>query len=271
VIELSRAIPDPKVLIALEPEELGAKILFLLRHRSFSRGMFMPHALNGELFEALSLPGQQPPYPTALRGEIDLALAEAWAWLEAQGLIIPSPDGNGPNGWRVLSRRAQRFENETEFARYAMARMLPKDILHSRIAENVWLAFMRGEYDVAVFQAMKAVEVSVRQGAALGNDVIGVNLMRQAFAPNRGPLTDTSAEGGEQTARMELFAGTIGSYKNPHSHRDVDLNDPVEAVEIIMLANHLLRITEVRTQARSSQPSTALSQDIMLDDRGNSK
>ena len=68
--------------------------------------------------------------------------------------------------------------------------------------------------------------------------------MREAFSPEGGPLTDVTAERGERVARMELFAGAIGSYKNPHSHRDVNLNDPVEPIEIILLANHLLRIVD---------------------------
>lgn len=188
----------------------------------------------------------QPPYPNHRQSEIKQALAEAFAWLEAQALIIPDPE-NGNYGWKVLSRRARRFENHTEFVRYAIARMLPKDALHPRLANEVWMAFMRGEFDVAVFQAMKAVEVAVRNASSLSG--IGVPLMRDAFNPKTGPLADPHADSGEQVARMELFAGAIGSYKNPQSHRDVDLQDPMEAIEIILLANHLLKIVDSRLNA----------------------
>jgi hypothetical protein len=73
--------------------------------------------------------------------------------------------------------------------------------------------------------------------------------MRKAFDTDRGPLTDMSNEKSERDARAHLFSGAIGAYKNPHSHRNVALDDPEEAAEIILLATHLLRIVEARAQA----------------------
>jgi uncharacterized protein (TIGR02391 family) len=248
------AIPDINTLLALEPEKLGAKILFLLRKRRPDPGGFFLGNLIVELWPPNYLPKSVSQYPREKVAEVNQAISEAWAWLEAQGLLIPAPDTNGASGWRLLSRRARKIETEAEFADYKIARLLPKEILHPRMADRVWGAFMRGEYDGAVFQAMKAVEVAVREVSGLGNDLFGVKLMRPAFQPDTGPLTDLKAEGGERVGRMELFAGAIGSYKNPQSHRDVNLDDPLEALEIIYFANHLLRIVDARARERGAKP-----------------
>ena len=183
MLQLPQSIPDPDVLLSLSVEELAAKMLFLLRQRGGP--MFHPDNMQNELWGDFSR--GHAGYPHGHKSEIELAVAEAWAWLLAQGLILPAEGLNGTNGWRRLSRRARAMESEAEFASFQIARLLPRDILHPKIADTVWRAFMRSEYDVAVLHAMKAVEVAVRNATPdLDKKLLGVKLMRAAFSPENG-------------------------------------------------------------------------------------
>ena len=145
---------------------------------------------------------------------------------------------------------AQKLKSREGFAAYCKAGLLPKGQLHPLIAIKVYPAFLRGEYDTAVFQAFREVEVAVRAAGEFPAEMVGTKLMREAFRPTDannkakpGPLTDTTLPLAEQEGMSNLFAGAISLYKNPQSHRNVP-TDASDAAEIIVFASHLLRMVE---------------------------
>jgi uncharacterized protein (TIGR02391 family) len=171
---------------------------------------------------------------------IEMALKETWAVLEREGFLTRDKDD-----WYFISRRGEDAISADAFDSFRVANLLPKDMLHPDLLPNVWGAFIRGQYDTAVFEAFKEVEIAVRKAAKYSDAQYGTDMMRDAFHTDTGPLTDPNSSKAERQALSDLFAGAIGSYKNPHSHRRVRLG-PKESVEMIVLASHLLAIVESR-------------------------
>lgn len=231
-------IPDAETLISLEPDDLAGVVLEYLNSAGENSS-----DLNRYNF---GLPHIVKDFPAENRKAISEALMEGWIWLEREGLIAPRPGLNTDGNWVFITRRGRQIKNRCDLESYNNSNLLPRRLLHPVIAQKVWSAFIRGEYDTAVFQAFKEVEISVRERGNFQQTDIGVPLMRRAFDSKNGPLIDRNLPDAENEALSHLFAGAIGSYKNPQSHRNVSISDPTEAVEMIILASHLLKIIDTR-------------------------
>jgi uncharacterized protein (TIGR02391 family) len=180
-------------------------------------------------------------YPIQRRVEVARAVAEAWQWLQIEGLLIVSPDQ--PNGYYCITRKGHRIKTPADAETYFYGNLLPPGMLHPKLAEKIRPMFLRGDYTIAVQQSFIQVEIAVRDAAGLTNDSIGTALMQEAFNPKDGKLTDFDSVMGERVAIMNLFAGAIGHCKNPPSHRRVD-TERVSAAQLIAFASHLLSWAE---------------------------
>ena len=207
--------------------------------------------LRNSIFRILSPLVERPAYQVTvvtqqqvLAAHSDLAerIAAAWQWLLSRGFIAPDPQ-QSDNDWIVVTAAGrQALANPNLPAELAARELLGRE-LDRRLAK-ARRTFEAGDYDTAVHQALKEVEVQVRSAGGFAETDIGVDLVTQAFRPDSGPLADTAAPRSEQEGVMQLFRGAFAAYRNPVSHRHIAFADPGEAAEVLLLANLLLRITD---------------------------
>ena len=254
-ILISNLVPDPIDLVSLELEELGGVLLVHLNSydaRERSAIVQFGRVSRHNFFKEIH---QRPLYGNH-KDEVNRALMEAWNWLVSESFLVETEHA----GLYFISRRGNRLKSRQEFESYEKAKLLPKGQLHPLVAARVYPAFLRGEYDTAIFQAFREVEVAVRETGQFAADQVGEKLMRAAFAVanaknnlTAGPLTDLQLPASEQEAMAHLFAGAFGLYRNSTVHRHIPTH-PEQTAEVIMFASQLLRIVDRVAQVKSPTP-----------------
>jgi uncharacterized protein (TIGR02391 family) len=238
--------PSNEDALSMPVDRLAMHVLWYLADtRKYDRrSAFILERLRADF---VSTPGQMTVHRQVgsdLQNPAARAWAEAWEWLIIRGLVSEDLERN--SDYWIISRLGQRIARESEPLRHLRSAALLETDLHTRIATTARSLFLQGLYELAAFDAMKQVEIRVRELAGANPGDLGVNLMRQAFKTDSGPLTDPNQEKGEREATAALFAGAIGTFKNPTSHRQVEYDDPIEASEVVLLADLLLRILDRR-------------------------
>lgn len=237
---MDKFFPPVSELFAMQPEEIG-RLFFLYIKQNQPDGrnkVHLSHYANPSASDYQSYAGNN--------GEVLHLIAEGWSWLKTEGYLADDPQDSN-NGWCFITRKGMQVNSIEDFKTFSHIRLLPKDSLNPILRKHVYGLFMRGEFEKAVFEAYKTVEVKVRNAAGLPDTDIGVKLARNAFHPTTGALTDHNTnDPGEKQAYADLFAGVLGTFKNPSSHRYVDYNDPITATGLILFANSLIQIIDKR-------------------------
>jgi uncharacterized protein (TIGR02391 family) len=239
--------PPLDALRAMSPRDLGAMLLPIIARAS--QREFVPT-------EIVRLWCDQ--YAPRNSGAEELLL-EGIGYLERIGFLTEAMSRSAPWRMLMLTRAGRAASQEGVLPGAHAARALPAvDLLHPIIANEALPEIDRGpdHFSIAIFKAYRAVEIAVRDAGNFGDDKVGVPLMNLAFGPG-GKLRDPGAEGGEAEAMRSLFAGAVGAFKNPVSHRPVNERDPAHVMRLLAFASVLLAIVHERSETVSKKLASA--------------
>lgn len=235
--ELVEKVPTAAALLLLTNAQLDEMLLKIAAERASN-----PDPIANKYVYDGSLTGLYPvgagtTYQQSI--DVDRVLGESWQRLQADGLVMQAP--GQASGNRTVTARGAEMASSSNFPEMMIRQRLSRDMLHPDLQGSVYNSFAAGDYDTAVRDAFVILEDAVRTAASLRPQDIGVQLMRSAFNPANGPLTDPNMPPGERDRMPDLFAGAIGVFKNPLSHRRVGKNNPAPVIEELMFASRLLR------------------------------
>ncbi len=237
--------PTPEALLAAPEIEVERAVLRVYQERADDqlRRMVTAQTIAAELFATGGYA-----YDAAKRNDIDRLIGRASRRLEEAGLIEEPDYMNGKNGYRRISDEGRKAISKVDFVAAKVRSQFSREMFHPSLPAAAWNAFRSGDYDTAVFEAFKAVESAIRKKGIGINGITaseyGVALMKNAFDPKSGPLTDKSAAPWRREWRCELFTGAFGELRNPKAHGDPTITDPLVAVEEMMSAGTLQRIVD---------------------------
>ncbi|HET8861632.1 MAG TPA: TIGR02391 family protein [Solirubrobacterales bacterium] len=250
-------------ILRIPSEQLGVFILHRLTELGpNNHGL---HNFTVEYFAEVtpSTPGVTTVYrsqdPRQAKEDVVAKISDAWIWLEQQRYLGPDPQQRPDSQWRIITPKGKEIlaiPVDEVLARVRAGKLLG-DGLHPRIEAQARAPWNGGEFETAIFNAAREIEIAV--GEALPpqpKKLYGVDAINAAFG-NGKPLSDPDQDPGEQEGTRALYAGFVATFKNPGSHRHFEPEDPVQAAEIIRTADLLMRMLEDRVAQMQAGASSA--------------
>lgn len=182
---LTDLVPDVSTFLALDASEVAGLVLEQLCSSKNSSMLFPSQFCHADP------QGHFGAYPALHYKTIATSLMEEWAWLVSNGML--APDANHANDKYFITRLGAKVGDRAGIRDYRKALQLPREKLHPLIAERCSAQFLRGEFDTAVFEAYKSLEVRIREAAGFPHSLFGVVMVQKAFDPDEGPIADVEA------------------------------------------------------------------------------
>lgn len=112
--------------------------------------------------------------------------------------------------------------------------------------------FRNGHNSLAVEEAFKCVNNLVKRKS--GETADGQNLMNSTFSLGAPVLKlnalKTQSQRDQQLGYMQILAGCMTGIRNPRAHEHAYLDEPHVALELLGLANHLVRLIKGSKRSR---------------------
>ena len=131
-------------------------------------------------------------------------------------------------------------------------------VTNADLRANTRKLFRDGHYAQAVEQACKLLNNSVK--ARCGSTKDGPDLMHHAFGGSTPPLRinrlKTESHRAEQEGYRFMFAGVMSGLRNPRAHEHLLRDEPETALEMLIIANHLMATLARATRTRRRRSTT---------------
>lgn len=126
--------------------------------------------------------------------------------------------------------------------------VIPFHIIDDRLLEFA-LTFSDNA-DTALKGGFRRLETIVSERANI-HDEVGGRLFSSAFLGDEAPLTWQLTHKGENAARVQMFTGTFGAYRNPRMHKEREMTSGENLREFLLL-NELYHLEASAIEARET-------------------